>query len=118
MSTWHAGQLRTQGMAPGIDIGASDGGNIALVHYDVRDYTSEEVRAHARLIAAAPELLATLETVLTDYIHERDFDLECFTDANGNFADDQYGRDDADRIRELDALIEHLQAVIAKARGD
>ena len=65
---WHAStNFRTSGKAPGIDIGAANGANVALVHYDAAEYMDSdrgEVRANARLIAAAPEMLALLERLI------------------------------------------------------
>jgi len=48
------------GTAPGCDIGAADGSNIALVHHQADDRTPTETIANARLIAKAPEMHAAL----------------------------------------------------------
>lgn len=56
---WHAGQLRTAGPSPGIDVGADDGANICIVH--PQDGGDPETRRVASQIAAAPELLESLK---------------------------------------------------------
>ena len=45
----------------GCDIGAADGSNVAIVLHDARDRDKDETLANARLIAAAPDLLAACE---------------------------------------------------------
>ena len=66
---WHANDnLRSGGASPGVDIGAANGANIALVHFDVLDPSVEETyretRANARLIALAPEMAAMIGKLL------------------------------------------------------
>lgn len=59
--TWHASRtFRTEGTRPGIDIGSSNGCNVALVHFDERDNEKAEVIANASLIAAAPQMFECL----------------------------------------------------------
>lgn len=76
------------------DIGAADGDNVALV-YGPSENGSDFFRANARLIAAAPELLAALEEMVE--VHPR------------------YNRDHWPVL--ADAL-DHARAAIAKAKGD
>ncbi len=58
---WYANSVRVIGDAKGCDIGAANGANVALVHYDPLDAEPPEVKANARLIAAAPDMLAALK---------------------------------------------------------
>lgn len=62
-TSWHASFLRTEGNHPGIDIGAENGANIALVHYAPDEMSLAEVRANARIVAAAPELFAACQAL-------------------------------------------------------
>lgn len=61
---WHGGSFREDGDSPGIDISAADGANVAAVLFDSRDMEAPECLANARLIAAAPELLASAKLAL------------------------------------------------------
>jgi hypothetical protein len=61
---WHHSRLRSAGPAPGCCIGAENNSNVALVHHEALDRGRQETLANARLIAAAPDLLATLEALL------------------------------------------------------
>ncbi len=58
---WHGGKLREGGGWPGVDVGADDGSNIALVWHDPTDRIALETIANAQLIAAAPDLLEVLK---------------------------------------------------------
>lgn len=58
---WHCGTFRESGKAPGIDIGAENNSNVGIAHHQASDRTAYETKANARLIAAAPDLLAALE---------------------------------------------------------
>lgn len=63
--TWHASRnFRIVGDAPGIDIGSSNGTNVATVHYSHYDQDHAEVFANARLIAAAPRMFEALSELL------------------------------------------------------
>jgi hypothetical protein len=63
--TWHASAtFREVGNAPGIDIGASNGTNLATVHYEKLYQEPSEVRANATLFAASKDLYATLNALL------------------------------------------------------
>ncbi len=72
MTTWfHNGRIRTNGAIPeldGIDIGAEDGDNIAIVFFDKHDHTAKEIRQRANLICAAPELLKALKSLVADLV--------------------------------------------------
>ncbi len=63
---WHCGTLRETGINAGIDVDADNNSNLALVHHEPLDRDSGETKANARLIAAAPDLLAALEGLLAD----------------------------------------------------
>ena len=63
---WYA-SVNLRGMkctSPGIDIDAADNSNVALAHHEASDRPESETRANARLIAAAPDLLAALQALL------------------------------------------------------
>ena len=68
---WSAGQFRDGGPFPGCDIGSPDGANVAQVLFVPPavqvggDIQKPEALANARLIAAAPDLLAALQYVLS-----------------------------------------------------
>jgi hypothetical protein len=55
------GNFRGIGESPGIDIGAEDGSNVALVHFDPLDTPKEKTIAYARLFCAAHDLLESLK---------------------------------------------------------
>lgn len=59
---WYAAGLRTQGnpSSNGCDIGAANGANVALAIHQSTDRDASETIANARLIAAAPDLLAAV----------------------------------------------------------
>lgn len=51
---WHCSPtLRESGPYAGLDIGAADGSNVALVYHDPDDRTPAETRANGRLIVTA-----------------------------------------------------------------
>lgn len=64
MSAWiHNNQIRINGAIPscdGIDVGAEDGDNIAIVLFDKYNHTTAEVRRRANLICAAPSMYEAL----------------------------------------------------------
>jgi len=68
MSAWiHNNQIRINGAIPscdGIDIGAEDGDNIAIVLFDRYNHTMAEVRERANLICAAPALYEALVNLI------------------------------------------------------
>ena len=87
MSAWiHNGQIRENGAIPscdGIDIGAEDGDNIAIVLFDKENHTRAEVVARANLICAAQELLVELQNIanadIANFkIDETDTRADCF----------------------------------------
>lgn len=60
--TWHASKtFRATGYAPGVDVGSSNGSNIALVHHDRLDRDAAETRANALLMAASKDLYEALK---------------------------------------------------------
>lgn len=81
----------------GVNIDAFAGGYVALIGGGV----SDPVMADARLIAAAPDLLEALETLLAS------FDSEIHNEYDGTSWL-------AERLAEAD----HARAAIAKARGE
>ena len=58
---WHCGTFRTYGESPGVDIGAADNSNVALVHHQYLDRNAAETKANARLISKAPEMVELLK---------------------------------------------------------
>ena len=52
--------------------GVGHGADIATVNTDSAHFTEDEAEANARLIAAAPELLKALHTVMQDIEHAID----------------------------------------------
>ena len=62
---WCLGAFRHGGSFPGVDVGAADGSNIAIVHHEEIDRPAVETRANACLVAAAPELLGAAEKALS-----------------------------------------------------
>lgn len=55
--TWHASRnFRVVGDSPGIDIGSSNGTNVATVHFSHYDQDAREVLGNANLFAASKEL--------------------------------------------------------------
>jgi hypothetical protein len=67
---WHCGLFREAGADSrfnGIDIGADNGANVALIHYQQHAHEPAEVKANASLIAAAPELLDALQSLIAEY---------------------------------------------------
>lgn len=69
---WHAAHLRIIGESPGIDIGAENGANIAIVYQDKFDRDTKECRSNARLIAAAPTLLRACRLAMAAMSHKTD----------------------------------------------
>lgn len=65
---WNYSAFRSMGSLPGVDICSDTGANVAIVHYVEYDIERLECEANARLIAAAPMLLAALAEMvrLTD----------------------------------------------------
>ena len=64
---WFATALRKQGADPskdGCDIGADNGSNVAIALHQASDRTDSETVANARMIAAAPDLLAALQALV------------------------------------------------------
>jgi hypothetical protein len=59
-SEWFAGDLRTDGRNPGVDITAADGAHICLVHHELGGSFAETL-ANARLIVACQKMLAALQ---------------------------------------------------------
>ena len=90
---WHCSFFREIGTSPGIDIGADNNSNIALVWHDVGDRPVSETKANARLISASPDLLSALVTA--QWMLERDY------------IDDQKM-----------SVIEKCRAAITKAKGE
>lgn len=77
---WHQSDHCFRANAPGSDIGASNGANIALVHHEPIDRDARETVANAALIANAPADLATLvaeveslQLANEQYVVQRDF---------------------------------------------
>ena len=63
--TWHASRnFRVVGDSPGIDIGSSNGTNVATVHFSHYEQSLPEVSANADLIASAKELYEALKGLL------------------------------------------------------
>lgn len=87
----------------------ADGFSIVVIGYPdefddsgVRGRTTDETKANAHLIAAAPELLQALENLLCEYE-----DREC------QFGDDYLWVKHEDKI-----TIDHARLTIAKAKGE
>jgi hypothetical protein len=95
---WFDSTLRTHSADPannGIDIGAENGANVALVLYRSSEHTEAEARANARLVAAAPDLLRQLQALLKyadgihrvqAYVDEHDVDYVTFPDVRAAIA--------------------------------
>ena len=80
MSAWiHNNQIRINGAIPscdGIDIGAEDGDNIAIVLFDKHNHSRQLIRDRANLICAAPAMYKALIDLIRmvedhDIIHLR-----------------------------------------------
>ena len=79
---WHAATLRTQGIAPGCDIGSDNNSNIAIVHHQPDDRSAAETIANARLIAASPMLLEACRTARSAIVlgNGREIDWDIIAD--------------------------------------
>jgi hypothetical protein len=69
--------------------------------------------ANARLIAAAPDLLAFARRSLPMLIAERDCLYDGVTNAEGEYSDDE----DRMAVEQIDREINDLRALIARAEG-
>ena len=74
---------------------------------------TEEQRANARLMSAAPDMLAALEHMIKLWTEERDVFIEGCADCRGNI----YDTDDIDRVDEMNADIAFAQNAVNKALG-
>lgn len=81
------GNFRTDGSSAfaGIDIGAENGANIAIVLYDRHSMTKEEVRANAALIVTACRCHRDLLEALKSALDCLDEFLEGTTDDEGEW---------------------------------
>ena len=75
---WHASAIRTHGIDAsknGCDIGAENGANVAIALHQPEDREQAETIANAKLIAAAPRLLRSLQEVLEQIEELSDYTL-------------------------------------------
>jgi hypothetical protein len=88
------------------------GGLVAVVYPLVVDDRAT-MAANARLIAAAPDLLAFARRSLPMLIAERDCLYDGCTNAEGEYSDDE----DRMAVEQIDREINDLRALIARAEG-
>ena len=89
------------------------GDRLVAIPYPLCTDDRATMLANARLIAAAPDLLAFARRSLPMLIAERDCLYDGVTNAEGEYSDDE----DRMAVEQIDREIDELRALIARAEG-